>query len=255
MASEVDEVTELLGFSEHFVSVGNDGAGFATLGVTPGFWNPMSNSAYLPRAGGSEYSNAWDLAAASRQEARHLWIDSWNDAKNGSGIFAADPLSYATDDTGPCGVFVNTQQDSWGPESTLYVDETRARASAWSSAEEFDAMPVASDIPFEMRPGERRYVTVAMRNTGDTLWTFDHHKLGLTFSAAGRDFHLDALGGFQSDEVVVRMGGVAQGMTGVFTVLLTAPCTPGTHLIALEIYASVGGGFGSQLQQEITVAP
>jgi hypothetical protein len=254
-ADGVDERIPPLDASQYVIEAGLDGAGFTTLRLTPGVWDPMQGATLLPRGAGSEYEDAWALAALSHTSARHLWIDSYNDVQNGSGIFAAEPASYGATDRGPCNSFVHLAEDSWGDESRHYIDTTREGARAWNNAGQFDAMPVASDIPLVMMPGERRYVTVAMRNTGDALWVREHHKLGLTYNAAAEDFHFDDLGSFQSDDLVERFGGVAPGMTGVFSVVLTAPCEPGTHLIAIEIYDSKLGGFGTHLRRDVTVMP
>lgn len=251
----VDEITQMLGPPTHFLKTGHDGAGFPTVNLTAGFWNPTSNTFYLPRDGGSHFEQAWQSAQAEREAARHAWIDTWNETGEGSGLFAADTLTYTAADQGPCGDFVNTHADSWGSNGRHYIDATRAQASVWNDSPDFDAEPIASDVPETMRAGERRYVTVAMRNTGDRTWAPDTHRLGLTFSSAARDFHIAALGTVQKDALIERFGGVARGMPGVYTVLLTAPCTPGTFRVAFEIYDAHEGGFGTQLQVDIEVAP
>jgi hypothetical protein len=251
----VDEITLMLGPPSHFATSGRDAAGLVTINVEAGFWNPTSNPFYLPREGGAHYEQAWQSALGEREAARHVWIDTWNETGEGSGIFAAEPVSYTASDTGPCDDFVNTHEESWGEGSRRYIDITRQGAAAWNDSVELDAEPVASDLPDTMKPGERRYVTVVMRNRGDTTWTAERHKLGLTFSSAARDFHIQQLVSAQVDDLVTRFGGVTRGMPGVFTVLLTAPCTPGTQQIAFEIYDAVEGGFGSQLQKDITVVP
>lgn len=251
----VDEITQMLGPPAHLLEVGRDTAGLPTLNLTPGFWNPLSSASYLPREQGTHYETAWQAALAKRDASRRIWIDTWNETGEGSGIFAAEPTTYTAEDAGPCGDFENRQADSWGPDDRHYIDVTRSHAGAWSDSEDFDALPVASDLPDRMRPGERRYVTIVMRNTGDLSWTTENQKMGITFSAAARDFHIASLVSAQTDELTQRFGGVPRGMSGVFTVLMTAPCTPGTHLIAFEIYDIVGGGFGTQLRKEIVVTP
>jgi hypothetical protein len=251
----VDEITQMVGPPTHFLKVGRDGGGFPTINVEAGFWNPTSNTFYLPREGGTHFDQAWQSAQAVRAEARHVWIDTWNETGEGSGIFAAEPLTYTANDAGPCDDFVNRHDESWGPDGRHYIDVTRAQASAWNDAPDLDAAPVASDLPDSMKPGEQRHVTIVMRNTGDVTWTAQSHRLGLTSDAAARDFHLAALASAQGDALSERFGGVARGMPGVFTVLLTAPCMPGVHQVAFEIYDAQAGGFGSQLMKDITVAP
>jgi hypothetical protein len=252
----VDETTAVLHSKEHYAENGRHPAeGAVTATLTPGYWDPTGDPFYLARDEGAAYALAWQTLIDQGSAPRHVWINTWNDVAHGSGIVASTPTRYAASDTGSCASFVNTHQDAWGSDARQYIDVTRERGREFTYKPGLGADPVAADVPVRMRPGERRYVTVAMRNTGTELWTADHHKLGVTFSAAVRDFHLDDLGAFQTDPMVERYGGIAPGMTGVFTVLLTAPCTQGTQLIAFEIYDSRYGGFGSQFQLEISVEP
>ena len=55
----------------------------------------------------------------------------------------------------------------------------------------------------------------------------DQTKAGITFSSAAEDFHIDDLAACQGDPATEHFGGVVTGMTGIFTVLLTAPCAEG----------------------------
>ncbi len=251
----VDEITQMVGPPTHFLKSGRDAGGFPTINLEAGFWNPVSNTFYLPREAGTHFGDAWQSAQAERAAARHIWIDTWNETGEGSGMFAADTLSYAASDTGPCGDFVNTHVEAWGAEGRHYIDVTRTQAAAWSDTPDLDAAPVASDLPDTMKVGERRYVTIVMRNTGDATWTAENHKLGVTVSSAARDFHIEEMVSAQRDALTERFGGVARGMPGVYTVLLTAPCTPGKQLLAFEIYDAQAGGFGSQLMKDIDILP
>ena len=252
-ASGIDELTRIIDSSSHFEILGRDSAAFATIALTPGAWDPLGEGVYLPREGGTYYEQAWQSAIAERDTARHLWIDSWNDVVRGTGLFAAEPESYGAADLGPCGEFQNPRAESWGASARHYIESTKIGASAWSNAYDSDAWPVAGDVPERMRPGERRYVTVAMRNTGDVAWNVTEKKAGITFSSAAEDFHIDDLAAFQSDPATEHFGGVVTGMTGIFTVLLTAPCMEGSHLLSVEIYDAKGGGFGTHFRRDISV--
>ena len=137
----VDEITQMVGPPTHFLKTGRDAGGFPTINVEAGFWNPTSNTFYLPRQGGTHFTEAWASAQAERATARHVWIDTWNETGEGSGMFAADTLSYTATDKGPCGQFVNTHAESWAAEGRHYIDVTRTQASAWNDAPELDAAP------------------------------------------------------------------------------------------------------------------
>jgi hypothetical protein len=234
---------------------GRDGSGAPTINIEAGFWNPTSNTFYLPRAGGTNFDAAWASAQAQRATARHIWIDTWNETGEGSGMFAAAPVTYAATDRGPCNMFVNLHADSWGPDSRHYIDVTRTQASTWNDALDLDATPLASDAPVTMHPGERRFITVVMQNAGDSSWKPGGPVLGLTEASAADDFHLDAAVFALGDALTTRFGGVARGLPGVFTALVTAPCAPGMHTLSMQMIDPARGAFGKAFTQSVTVAP
>jgi hypothetical protein len=131
----------------------------------------------------------------------------------------------------------------------------RTQAAAWNDAADLDATPLASDAPTSMKPGERRYITVAMQNTGDNTWASGGPQLGLSAAAAADDFHVDAAAAPQPDDLSQRFGGVARGLPGVFTLLVTAPCAVGSHKLELEMIDPQKGRFGTAFSIAVTVAP
>jgi hypothetical protein len=251
----VDEITQMVGPATHYMMAGRDGSGAPTINIEAGFWNPTSNTFYLPRAGGANFDAAWMSAQAQRATARHIWIDTWNETGEGSGMFAAAPVTYAATDRGPCSMFANLHADSWGPDSRHYIDVTRTQASAWNDALDLDATPLASDAPAAMRAGERRFITVVMQNAGDSAWKAGGPVLGLTEASAADDFHLEAAVAAGGDALTTRFGGVARGLPGVFTALVTAPCTPGMHTLSMQMIDPARGAFGKAFTQGVTVAP
>ena len=251
----VDEVTQMLGPATHYQMSGHDAATFPTINLEAGFWNPISNTFYLPRVGGTNFDMAWQSAQAERSKARHVWIDTWNETGEGSGMFAGEALTYAATDTGPCSQFVNLHAESWAAEPRHYIDVTRAQASVWNDAAELDAEPLASDAPVTLHPGEQHYITVVMRNTGDSSWPTPGPQLGLSAAAAADDFHIAAPVSATGDALTQRFGGVARGLPGVFTVLVTAPCKPGAHLLALQMLDATQGAFGKEFSAQVMVQP
>jgi hypothetical protein len=251
----VDEITLMVGPPTHYFMGGRDPSGAPTINVEAGFWNPTSNTFYLPRVGGGNYEAAWASAQAQRATARHVWIDTWNETGEGSGIFAAQPMSYTAADTGPCGQFVNLHDESWGTDSRHYINVTRAQATAWNDAPDLDASPIAGDAPATMHVGERRYVTVAMQNVGDRTWSTNGPTLALSASARAEGFFIETPVAAASDALAVRLGGVARGLTGVFTVLVTAPCAPGAHTLSMQMSDPSGGPFGKVYSASVMVTP
>jgi hypothetical protein len=251
----VDEITQMVGPATHYMMAGRDGSGAPTINIEAGFWNPTSNTFYLPRAGGANFDAAWMSAQAGRATARHIWIDTWNETGEGSGMFAASPVTYTATDRGPCNSFANLHADSWGPDSRHYIDVTRAQASVWNDAGDLDATPLASDAPMSMHPGERRFITVVMQNAGNSPWKAGRAALGLTAASAADDFHLEAAVEAAGDALTARFGGVARGLPGVFTALVTAPCAPGMHTLSMQMIDLTRGAFGKAFSQTIAVAP
>lgn len=239
----VDEITLMFGPPMNFYSGGHDAAGAPTINVEAGFWNPVSNTFYLPREGGSHYDDAWASALAARATSSHVYIDSWNETGEGSGIFEAQPVTYAATDTGPCGSFANLHAEAWGDTSRHYIDVTRTNASAWNDAPDLDAIVLASDVPATMRAGEQRWVTIVMQNTGDATW-----------SAGGPGLVARGAETFGVATPVAPLGDVRRGHPAVITVLLTAPCTPGSHALRLGMTGSAGA-FGAELSATVTVTP
>jgi hypothetical protein len=106
-----------------------------------------------------------------------------------------------------------------------------------------------------MHPGERRYITVVMQNSGDSPWKAGGPALALTEASAADDFHQEAAVAASGDALVTRFGGVARGLPGVFTALVTAPCSPGMHTLSMQMIDPTRGAFGKVFTQSVTVAP
>jgi hypothetical protein len=251
----VDEITLMLGPATHYSMGGRDPSGAPTINVEAGFWNPTSNTFYLPRVGGGNYDAAWVSTQAQRATARHVWIDTWNETGEGSGIFAAQPVTYTATDKGPCGQFVNLHDESWGTDARHYIDVTRTQAIAWNDAPDLDASPIAGDAPASMRAGERRFVTVAMQNVGDRTWPVNGPALTLTTAARVEGFFIEGPVAAANDAISTRLGGVARGLPGVFTVLVTAPCTAGMHTLSLQMFDPASGAFGKPYTATIDTTP
>ncbi|MBI2894538.1 MAG: hypothetical protein HYY06_13380 [Deltaproteobacteria bacterium] len=249
--TEVDEITLMFGPPEHFFSGGRDADGRETLNIEAGFWNPTTNAFYLPRVGGGNYDDAWAQALAARDGSRRLYIDSWNETGEGSGIFEAEPVEYGADDRGPCGTWANLHAESWGPTARHYIDTTRANASTWNDAPDLDAEVVAHDLPETMRAGERRWATVAMRNRGDATWPFSD---GPALAARGEDrFSVGAAAPLPDPEADSHAGGIPRGGPALFPVLLTAPCSAGPATLRVGLVDGGGSAFGDELSWAVTV--
>jgi len=239
----VDEITLMFGPPQHFYSGGRDAAGAPTLNVEAGFWNPVSNTFYLPREGGANYDAAWASALGARATANHVYIDSWNETGEGSGIFEAQPVTYSASDAGPCGSFVNLHAEAWAASARHYIDTTSTNAAQWNDAPDFDAIVLANDLPAAMHAGEQRWATVVLQNTGDATW-----------SSGGPGLVARSQESFGVVSPAQPLGDVRRGYPAVIPVLLTAPCTPGTYMLHLGM-TGTSGAFGPDVIASVIVSP
>lgn len=247
---EIDEVTLMFGPPEHFWADGRDTTGRVTINVEAGFWNPISNDFYLPREAGVHFDDAWVEALLRRDDARHLWIDSWNETGEGSGIFEAEPVDYAADDGGPCGDFVHRHADSWGPSARHYIDVVRDNAIAWTAAPSWDAELVTHDLPATLRPGERRWASVVLRNTGGASWPGQG---GPRLVARGADeFGAGTSHPLPDPSLAGLPGGIPRGAPAVFPVLLTGPCEGDQHTLRLGLIDPDGDPFGPDVEVQVS---
>jgi len=238
--TSTDEVTQMFGPPMHFFQSGRDGAGKPTINITPGFWNPTSNPFYLPREGGTHYEDAWTTALAHRAESDHLYIDSWNETGEGSGLFAAQPRSYGASDRGSCGTWINPHDEAWGADARAYIRATAARSAEWNDLPDEDATLVAHDLPAHLAPGEWRLVTVVMRNTGDRAWG-EETTLGLASASEGL---VRAPSSPTPARAIPPYAGVARGMPEAFTFPIAA-CASGDITLQLRGPAGLFGGVAS----------
>jgi len=251
--SEIDEITLMFGPPQHFFAGGRDVNGGETINIEAGFWNPASNTFYLPRQGGVNFLAAWGQAQARRADVEHLYIDSWNETGEGSGIFEAQPVSYTAADTGPCGTFVNLHEDSWGDGARFYIDTVSQNAALWNDAAELDAVVMASDLPAAMAAGERRWVSILVRNEGDTLWE-DDGTFTLEPLAGAPEWRVDAQAVALGTAELQHVGRVPRGAVAAFRFLLAAPCVEGPSSLSFQMARS-GESFGEILTVEIQVVP
>ncbi|MBI5494734.1 MAG: hypothetical protein HY904_06865 [Deltaproteobacteria bacterium] len=241
--ADTDEITQMFGPPQHFFEVGHDGAAHPTINITAGFWNPVSNPFYLPRLSGTNYDNAWAAALARRGAVRHLYIDSWNETGEGSGLLDAVPVNHDVTDTGSCGTWVSPHADGWGPSSRHYIDVTAARAAEWNDNPEDDAELLVHDLPLTLQAGEVRAATVVVRNLGDAAWT----------AASGHGLRA---GGISTAPVVDLPAGarVVRGDVHAFPVVLAAPCTAGTVAVPLAMEKH-GTALLSLGETQVTIVP
>ncbi len=145
--------------------------------VKPGYWdqNIRDPGFFLARDGGVHYLDAWqDILNDSGQHSR-VYIESWSEYDEGSGIYAADPGP-------PYIVPPNPNTDTWSSTANPreYIDTTAVFAAQFNRLAERDARFLAHDIPAVMYPGESIDARIVVRNEGNAEWSnAGSYKLGL----------------------------------------------------------------------------
>jgi len=222
--------------------------------VKPGYWdqNVRDPGFLLPRDGGTNYSNAWNTVNGA-SNVDHVYIESFNEYDEGSGIYAADPTNspWINPNSG------NTETDTWSNVDNPYeyIHTTAAGAAIFNDTPNHDAKILWHSFPDNMYMGETQQVTVIVRNTGDASWTaaaeykFGDKADGAALFGAAR-YPLDD----NEDEIPIY-GGIFRGRPKIFQLTLVAPMTPGTYETHWGMLQEYVEWFGDDLAHTFTVTP
>jgi cysteine-rich repeat protein len=91
-----------------------------------------------------------------------------------------------------------------------------------------------SNVPTTMTPGENRYITAVVRNTGSATWTSS----GFLFKS------IDTPTGFWGNTQVALTSNIAANQTASFSFTLKAPTTPGTYSLRRQMQDTRSSGVG-----------
>ncbi len=215
-----------------------------------GYWdqNVRNPGAFLPRAGGVNYSNAWQQV--NRTTTRRVYLESWNEYDEGSGLYAVtNSPPYIAPGSG------NPNTDVWSAtgDAFEYIKTTAKGAASFNDTPAQSAKILWHNIPATLTPGETRTVTVIVRNAGDASWTAAaNYKFGQgdadTAFVAGKRVLIDDA----QDEIPVY-GGIFRGRAKEFQVTLTAPAALGTYSTHWRMLQEGVAWFGEELTVPITV--
>lgn len=218
-----------------------------------GYWdqNIRNPGDFLPRAGGLPYSNAW--SRVNRVATRRVYVESWNEYDEGTGIYAANPgAPYVRSGSG------NTNNDTWSRANDPfeYIKTTARGAATFNDWPERDAKILWHNLPARMLPGETRTATVIVRNEGDATWSESaKFRLGQkefldpVLFGAGRYLINDA----QDD--IPTFGGIFRGRPKTFTLALKAPTAAGLYTNHWSMLQENVAWFGEELTHTILVDP
>jgi hypothetical protein len=226
-----------------------------TVQIKGGYWdqNIRTPGSFLPRDGGTHYADAWNqvLRNAVPNHIKQVYVESWNEYDEGSGIYAANPGPPHLQNGNP-----NT--DTWSRTNNPfeYINTTADGARQFNDTPDRDARILWSDFPASMLPGQSVTAHVLVRNEGDLKWSEAQH-----FRFGEMELKDPALFGparyFLDDTAneIPTFGGIFRGRPVLFDVQLTAPQTPGTYLTHWGMLQEGVAWFGQELDVPITVVP
>lgn len=137
--------------------------------VQAGYWdqNIRQPGYFLPRGGGQQYRGAWDIVALNLPHLHRVYVESWNEYDEGSGIYASDPAPPYVNES----MHSNTDVFSAENDPFEYINTTARGAARINGRPENDAGVLGVEAPTSAQPGNEVDVRVVVRNEGNARWS------------------------------------------------------------------------------------
>ncbi|RLD11234.1 MAG: hypothetical protein DRI44_04055 [Chlamydiae bacterium] len=221
--------------------------------LKPGYWdqNIRNPGTCFKRDGGVNYSNSW-VTYPDALTVKRVYIESWNEFDEGSGIFAANPIDIYR-------IPSNTSTDDWSKtdDSLEYIKTTYRGARTFKRFEigSKNSEIIWQNMPTNMFIGETNYCQVYVRNTGFDLWTSnDLYSFGQVDSdtenfGPGRYYFND-----NENEVDLYLG-IFKGRPVKFDVKVIAPAISGIYETHWRMLQEGVVWFGEEITNTIYVYP
>ena len=208
-----------------------------------GYWdqNIRKPGYFLPRDGGKHYRSAWDVIASNMPYVHRVYVESWNEYDEGSGIYAADPSAPFVNQT----MHSNTDVFSDRNDPFEYINTTARGAARINGRPENDAAILGIEAPNSAQSGNHVDVRVVVRNEGNGRWSDSTGyalRLGTDVVVPIND---------QANEIPVY-GGIFRGRPVSFDAKLPVPNVPGTFNAAVTMLQD-GSPFGEKATIKIQV--
>ena len=225
-------------------------AGITATQIKPGYWdqNLRTPGAFLPRHGGRHYRDAW--SAVDRRAVQRVYIESFNEYDEGTGIYAA---SVGAPDRRGAG---ERHSDTWSANADPweYLKITEQESREFNASPDYDASILAHGLPGCLSPGQCVTASVLVRNEGDVAWdaaqglvlSDEEGVLGVV--AAGIPVAVDPANDNWFTSRFFR------GSPVTVQVTLTAPRIPGIYKAKWRMHGQYAGWFGSALDHRIEVS-
>jgi hypothetical protein len=218
--------------------------------VQAGYWdqNIRQPGYHLPRHGGRQFKAAWDYVLYQCAPVHRVYVESWNEYDESSGIYAANPAIVQRSPSNQSMVI-----DKWSESDDPFeYIRTNARSVAvLKDLPEWDSCAVESPRRYECRPDETIGIRIVFRNTGSKLWTADSMPLPQVVDPEGA---CDAIAeAFPEAEDLQTLEGVFRGAPVPYRVILRSPAEPGDHTLSFRLQERKGERFGEALEVRISV--
>ncbi len=141
--------------------------GIATATLKAGYWdqNIRTPGDFLPRNGGTNYKQAWQGLSP---DVDRIYIESWNEYDEGTGIYAADTTGPFI---APSNISGNT--DNWSAinDPYEYIRTTATFSAEFNELPALDARIISSNLPDTVKRGEIYSIEFLVQNIGNESWT------------------------------------------------------------------------------------
>ena len=194
--------------------------------VQAGYWdqNIRTPGYFLPRNGGKNYRSAWEAVVSSLPHVQRVYVESWNEYDEGSGIYASDPSEPLVNP----GMQSNADVFSSNGDPFEYINTTAHGAALINRRPEDDAVVLAVEAPTKASAGSQIELQVVVRNEGNARWS-GSARYGLLVQP-DLFFRIDD----QEDEIPTY-GGIFRGRTATLRIKLPVATSSGPWRLVLSM--------------------
>ena len=238
-------------FQIHAYSSITDYNNIKSVQLKGGYWDQnIRDPGYcLKRDGGANYSNVWN-SVPDPLTVNRVYIESWNEYDEGSGIYAANPTNTYIAPSNP-------STDTWSrvnnPFEYIKTTYLGARNFRHSEINNKNSVILWHDFPTNMIIGQSMLCSVYIRNSGFDLWTsnnnycFGQRLEDDTAFGPGRYYFND------EENEVDFYGGIFRGRPVKFDVQITAPDVSGVYVTHWGMLQEYVVWFGESITNTIYV--
>jgi hypothetical protein len=215
-------------FSGYAYAIHSVHNGIDTWHVQPGYWdqNIRKPGYLLPRDGGKNYRRAWEIAVANAPQ--RVYVESWNEYDEGSGIYAANPGALFRD----LEMHDSTDVFSDRNDPFEYIRTTAAGAARINGRPAYDAHVIYCAAPDHVSVGTPFDVTVIARNDGNTPWR-QRDDISLVCTDAGRLVATVRLN--DAHDECALYDGIFRGRPKTFSLRIDAGAAPRELVLSLSM--------------------